>query len=304
MKIGFGAPVSGVWASPDNLQYFTTRAEDLNYHSIWTFQRLLVPAHTESAPVYRSVLDPLISLAYVAARTSRIRLGVAVVNAPYVSPAYLAKQAATLDLISGGRLDLGIGLGWSAEEFVASGVPMELRAARVREHLAALRTLWGDETSEFLGEFYTLPPSHALPRPAQRPYPQILLGGGVPVALRRAGRLADGWISRSAADLTRIAKDIALVREGAAAAGKDPSAVRAVIRGVVRPGESMLGPDGERLRLSGSYDQIRDDVAWLEEQGATEIFYDLNFNPRVGNPDVDPIQARDLAEEVLTALAP
>jgi probable F420-dependent oxidoreductase len=304
MKIGFGAPVSGIWASPDNLQYFTTRAEDLGYHSIWTFQRLLVPAGTESAPVYRSVLDPLISLAYVAARTSRIRLGVAVVNAPFVSPAYLAKQAATLDVVSGGRLDLGVGLGWSAPEFEASGVPMDRRAARVGEYLAALRTLWGDETSEFHGEFYTVPPSHAMPRPVQRPYPQILLGAGVPAALRRAGRLADGWISRSGTDLSRIAKDIELVHEGAAAAGKDPSAVRVVIRGVVRPGAPVLGQDGERVRLSGSYEQIRDDAAWLEEQGVTELFYDLNFNPHVGNPDVDFVEAQDFAEEVLAALAP
>jgi hypothetical protein len=111
-------------------------------------------------------------------------------------------------------------------------------------------------------------------------------------------------MSRSQADLTRVAKDIALVREGAAEAGKDPSAVRVVIRGVVRPGEAATGPDGERMRLSGSYQQIRDDVEWLEQQGATEIFYDLNFNPRVGNPDVDAEESRDFAEEVLAALAP
>lgn len=304
MKIGFGAPVSGAWASPDNLLYFTTRAEDLGYHSMWSFQRLLIPANSPSDPVYRSVFDPLISLSFIAARTQRIRLGVALINVPFMSPVLLAKQAATLDVLSGGRLDLGLGLGWSAPEFEASGVALSDRAARLREYLRVLKSFWGDEIIEFDGDFYSVPPSRALPRPAQHPYPPILLGGSVPTALRRAGRLADGWISRSAANLSRISQNIALVREGAAAAGKDPSTVRAVIRGVVRPGERLTRADGDELRLSGSYQQIRDDVEWLGEQGVTEVFYDLNFNPRVGNPEADPEEARDFAEEALAALAP
>src|SRR5256714_8498338 len=100
MRIGFGLPVSGAWASPDNVGRFAVRAEELGYHSLWTFQRLLVAADQQLDPVYRSVLDPLVSLAFAAARTVRIRLGVAVVNLPFVSPAYLAKQAATLDVLS------------------------------------------------------------------------------------------------------------------------------------------------------------------------------------------------------------
>ncbi|HEV7899611.1 MAG TPA: LLM class flavin-dependent oxidoreductase, partial [Planosporangium sp.] len=86
MRIGFGLPVAGAWASPDTIARFAARAEELGYHSLWTFQRLLVGADQELAPVYRSVLDPLVSLAYAAAHTSRIRLGVAVVNFPFVSP--------------------------------------------------------------------------------------------------------------------------------------------------------------------------------------------------------------------------
>ena len=91
MKIGFGAPVSGAWASPENLTSFATRAEEAGYDSLWTFQRLLIPVGSAMDPVYQSVLDPIVSLSYAAASTSRIRLGIAVVNMPFVSPAVLAK---------------------------------------------------------------------------------------------------------------------------------------------------------------------------------------------------------------------
>ncbi len=185
MKIGFGAPVSGAWAGPDILHYFAARAESLGYESLWTFQRLLVPSGYHGDPVYRSVLDPLVALAYAAAGTERIRLGVALVNAPFVSPVYLAKQAATLDVLSRGRLDLGLGLGWSAPEFVASGVDREHRGARLREYVTALRVLWSGDGA-FEGSHYTVPPSHQLPRPVQDPvHPD-------PDRRVRAGRAAPG----------------------------------------------------------------------------------------------------------------
>src|SRR6266849_2839844 len=103
MKIGFGAPVAGAWATPGYLAAFSERAEEAGYASLWTFQRLLVPEGSGMDPVYRSVLDPMVALGYAAARTSRIRLGVAILNLPFVSPAYLAKQATTVDVLSGDR---------------------------------------------------------------------------------------------------------------------------------------------------------------------------------------------------------
>jgi probable F420-dependent oxidoreductase len=288
-------PVSGAWATPGNVERFARRAEELGYHSLWTFQRILVGADQELDPVYRSVLDPLVSLAFAAARTETIRLGVAVVNLPFVSPAYLAKQAATLDVLSGGRLDLGLGTGWSPVEFTATGASEERRGARAEEYVAVLRALWSGGVAEYHGEFYTVPPSRQEPPPVQGP--PILLGGSAPAALRRAGRLADGWISRSRTDLSRIADDVALVRGAAEKAGRDPGAIRIVCRGVVRP-----GPRGPLL--SGSPQQIRADAAALEEQGVTELFYDLNFTPDIGSPDVAPAVAAGRAEELLAALAP
>lgn len=297
MRVGFGLPVAGAWATPANVARFAATAEELGYGSLWTFQRLIVAEGDQVLPVYRSVLDPLIALSFAAAHTTRARLGVAIVNAPFVSPTVLAKQAATLDVLSGGRLDLGLGTGWSPAEFAATGASMARRGRRVEEYAAVLRALWAPGVASHDGEFYTVPPASMEPKPVQRPGPPLLFGGSVPAALRRAGRLGDGWISRSAQDLSAIAADVAEVRRGALEAGKDPSSVRIICRGVVRPGER--GP-----RLSGSPDDIRADLAWLGEQGVTEVFLDLNWDTLIGSPTADPAQATVRADDLLNALAP
>jgi probable F420-dependent oxidoreductase len=305
MKIGFGLPVSGSWATAANQLQIAELAERHGYDSLWAFQRLLVGTDQELPPVYQQVLDPLVSLAFVAARTTRIRLGVAVINLPFIAPAYLAKQAATLDLLSGGRFDLGLGTGWSPTEFTATGADTARRGARTEEYLRVLRDLWSEDVTDFRGEFYEVPPSRARPKPAQRPGPPILLGGGVPAALARAGRLADGWVSASGADPLTIGTSIGIVREAATEAGRDPDALRFICRAVVRLGEhDVLGSDGNRRLLSGSAAQVRDDVAWLGSQGVTEVFYDPNFDPRIGNPDADAAESVELAERLLLELAP
>jgi probable F420-dependent oxidoreductase len=304
MLIGFGAPVAGAWATPGYLAEFAERAEEAGYASLWTFQRLLVPEGSGMEPVYRSVLDPMVALGFAAARTSRIRLGVAVINLPFVSPAYLAKQATAVDVLSGGRLDLGLGIGWMPEEFTATGASTARRGARTEEFLAVLRTLWAGEVSSFDGEFYTIPPGRQDPRPVQKPGPPVLLGGMSRPAMERAGRIADGWITSSRADLSKISEAVGVISEAASAAGRDPGAVRVICRGVVTAGEEVRAPDGGRRLLSGSYQQIREDAAWLGEQGVTELFYDLNWDPQVGNPELAPQDAADRAGEILGELAP
>jgi probable F420-dependent oxidoreductase len=304
MRIGFGAPVAGAWATPGYLTALAGRAEDAGYASLWSFQRLLVPEGSGMEPVYRSVLDPMVALGYVAATTSRIRLGVAVINLPFVSPAVLAKQATTVDVLSGGRFDLGLGIGWMPEEFAAAGASTPRRGARTEEYLAVLRTLWADEVSSFDGEFYTIPAGRQDPRPVQKPGPPVLLGGMSRPAIERAGRIADGWITSSRADLSKIGAAVATIREAASAAGRDPDAVRIVCRGVVLADAEEKGPDGGRRLLSGSFAQIREDAAWLGEQGVTELFYDLNWDPQVGSPSVEPRAAAARAEHILAELAP
>jgi probable F420-dependent oxidoreductase len=304
MEIGFGAPVSGAWATPQNLAAFATAAETAGYSSLWSFQRLLIPVGSSMEPVYQSVLDPMAALSFAAAVTSRIRLGVAVVNLPFVSPGYLAKQAASVDILSGGRHDLGLGIGWMPEEFTLTGGEMARRGARTAEFVEVLRTLWSGKPAAYDGEFYHVPAGTQAPAPVQSGGPPILLGGLARPALERIGRIGDGWVTSSRTNLARIDELIAIVKDSAAAAGRDPDAIRVVCRGVVRAGAPVTGDTGERLLLSGDFDQIRADTEWLGTRGVTELFYDLNWDPQIGSPDVPPDAAVARAQELLDALAP
>jgi len=316
--LGFGLPVSGSWATPETMIHVARRAEDLGYASLWTFQRVLYPADGGSVltsgpednpaarpaddPSYQAVHDPLLPLAYVAGHTTRIGLGTATVCAPFTAPALLAKSMTSLDVLSGGRLTVGLGIGWLRPEYVAAGIPFARRGARMEEYLRCLDALWTQDPVEFTGEFYTVPPSRTGLLPVQQPHPPVLLGGAAPPALRRAGRLAQGWISSSRQNLSRVGESVALVREGAQDAGRDPAAVRILVRGLVELVDR--DPGRGRRPLHGTREQVLDDVAALRAQGVTEVFVDLNFSPLVGSPDVDAVEATAYAEHVLNALAP
>lgn len=293
--------MSGSWATPDNQVRVAQRAEELGYSALWTFQRLIYPVKPESdrwAPVYKSVTDPLITLAFLAGQTRRIRLGVAVVNAPYFSPLLLAKQFSTLDRVSNGRLDAGIGLGWSPDEFAAAGAPYEKRGKRMEDFLKALDAILTTDPVDYHGEFYEIASAHVLPKPVQQPRPPFILGGSSEPALRRAGRLAEGWVSASRADLSALGPSIELVRAGAREAGRDPDKLRFITRGVVKVRAQREG------LLSGSYDEIRKDMDDIAAQGMTELFVDLNFDPEIGSVDVDAAASMRRAEEALDAFAP
>jgi probable F420-dependent oxidoreductase len=275
--IGFGLPVSGPWATPDTIRRVARRAEECGYASLWTFQRVL--ATSELGPAHRSVLDPVLPLALAAGHTERIRLGTATICAPFTAPALLAKALTSLDVLSGGRLTAGLGLGWLPEEYAAAGVPYERRGERMDEYLRCLQALWTQDPVEFAGEFYTVPRSHVGPPPVQRPHPPILLGGSAAPALRRAGRLAQGWIASSRHDLSAIAASIETVREAA----RDPDAVQIVAR---RP-------------LHGTPAQMLDELVALRAHGVTEVFIDLNLTP-----GVDADHAERVLETFATRLRP
>jgi probable F420-dependent oxidoreductase len=247
------------------------------------------------------VHDPVVALAHVAGHTDRIGLGTATVCAPFTAPALLAKTLTSLDVVSGGRLTVGLGIGWLPQEYIAAGVPFERRGARMDEYLRCLEALWTQDPVEFVGEFYAVPRSHVGPPPVQRPHPPVLLGGAAAPALRRAGRLTQGWIASSRQDLTRIGACVETVRGGAREAGRDPEAVRIVVRGLV---DLLDDPGGRRRRLQGTREQVLDDLAALRAQGVTEVFFDLNLSPRIGSPDVDAGAALAYAERVLDAFAP
>jgi probable F420-dependent oxidoreductase len=303
MDVSFALPTSGAWATPENLAEIARAADERGYRGVWTFQRVLYPVDSQLPAVYRSVLDPLIALGFAAAVTSRVRLGLAVVNGPFYAPAILAKQLAAVDVLSGGRLDAGIGLGWAAEEYAAAGVPTEQRGRRFDEWLDCLDALLTQDAVEFGGEFYTVPRSYVAPAPVQRPRPPVLLGGSAPAALRRAGTRGDGWISFSRASVEDVRAGAAAVRDAAEQAGKARGDVRCVVRGVavVRDGLS----DADRAPLQGTAAQIRDGLARYADCGVDEVFLDLNFDSdEVGNPTADASVAMAKARALLDACAP
>lgn len=177
MKLGVALPTAGDWATPDNQILIAERAEALGDHSLWVFQRLLyaVAPQNDYAPLpgqpwpapFRCVSDPIVTLAYVAGATTRIRLGTSVLITAYYTPIMLAKQLATLDRVSRGRLDVGLGIGWSRDEYEASGVPYERRGRRGNEFIQCLKTIWTSEVAEFQGEFYRLSKSIVEPKPSR-----------------------------------------------------------------------------------------------------------------------------------------
>jgi probable F420-dependent oxidoreductase len=305
VDIGFGAPVSGSWATPANQVNIAQRAESLGYHTLWTFSRLLVPDATPTTdrlgPPYWSVHDPLVVASFLAGVTTRVRLGLAVVNLPFYAPLVLAKALTSIDIVSNGRLDVGLGLGWAPEEFTAAGIDIARRGPRAEEFLACLQVIWGDDPVEFAGEFYQVPRGSVAPKPVQRPHPPVLLGGGADAALRRAGRLADGWISSSRVPGAAIPGAVATIREAAEEAGRDPDSIRIVVRGSLRLRDADHADDPT---MTGTAEKIAADLAGYEAAGTSEVFLDLNFDEQIGSPDADPARSMATAHLILERFAP
>ena len=299
MQIGFGIPVSGSWATPGNIVEVARKAEALGYASLWSFQRTVFPLDNSIAAPYRSVHDPLAVSAYLAAVTEQIRIGIAIVNLPFYAPIVLAKTLTSIDLLSEGRLDAGLGLGWNPDEFAAAGVPMERRGARAEDFIACLRAIWTQDPVEHHGEFYDVPRGYVDPKPAQRPHPPILLGGSAEPALRRVGRMSEGWISASRFEAAKVPAAIETIREAAREAGRDPADLRVVIRGSVKVREA-----DEETPLTGTVEKIKRDMAAYADAGATELFVDLNFDEQIGNPQADPAESMRRAHAALEAFAP
>lgn len=211
-------------------------AEEAGFESLWTIEHVVIPAGYQSAYPYSDdgrfgwpedldYPDPLLWLATVAGATERIKLGTAIVILPQRNPVVLAKELATLDAMSGGRLLFGVGVGWLAEEFEAIGVPFDERAARTDESIEVLRTLWADDEATFAGRHTAFDRALMFPKPVQRvggrPGVPILVGGHSKAAARRAGRLGDGFFPARATpdDLGPL---LEVVRNSAVDAGRDP----------------------------------------------------------------------------------
>lgn len=210
------------------------RAEAAGFESLWGGEHVILPSKIESSYPYTEdgkipalpdtpIPDPLIWLAFAAAAAPSMRLGTCILIVPQRNPLILAKELATLDQLSGGKVELGLGVGWLQEEFDALGVPWERRGARNDEYIEAMRTLWSGPEVEFHGEFVDFPQVTCSPRPVQPSIP-ILVGGDSDVAIRRAARLADGYFPGEG-DVDRLASLIARVRRAAEDAGRDPDSI-------------------------------------------------------------------------------
>jgi len=286
MKLGFSLPTAGDWATPENQVRMAKEAEALGYHSLWVFQRLIyalepknpypaAPGPTWPKPFER-VMDPIVTLAYVAGATKGIRLGTSVLIMPFYPPVLLAKQLATLDIVSGGRLDVGLGIGWSIDEYEAVGVPYARRGKRADEFLRCLKAAWTDDVVEFHGEFYSVPRCRVAPKPVQKPHPPITIGGYGSTVVRRAVTLGDGFNGGNV-PMAQVVPLVQEVKAAADAAGRDPRALHIVCRGTYLVHDSPQGQD--RRPLFGTLEEIREDIARYAEAGLTELFLEANFTP-------------------------
>ena len=196
MKIALFAANIGPCASPGTLARVARAAEQAGLESLWTGEHVVLPdpqAPPSPLPPETPILDPALALAFAAAHTERIRLGTGIIILPQRNPLVLAKELASLDVLSGGRLIFGIGVGYLKPEFDALNVPFDRKGARTEEYLAAMLAVWTMEKPEFRGRFFSFAGVRAEPRPVQRPHPEIVFGGHTPEAFRRAARLARGW---------------------------------------------------------------------------------------------------------------
>lgn len=199
MKVGIMPLFGGDTSAPDYVARIGRGLEERGYHSVWAVDHILIPKVINSAYPYQEDgafpvdpkllgLEPFTLLAYIAAHTTKLRLGTGVVVLPQRNPALTAKQAADVDVLSGGRLDFGIGVGWLAEEFAAIGETFARRGARADDYIRMMKSLWQQDESHYDGEFVTLPASYQYPKPVQKPHPPLYFGGESTATLRRVAR--------------------------------------------------------------------------------------------------------------------
>ncbi len=256
MKFGLMFVNAGPFAFPEMLTHLAQTAERVGVESLWTVEHVVIPVGYTStypydpsgkiqAPDQVPIPDPLIALSYVAAVTTRIRLATGIVILPQRHPLYVAKEVATLDVLSHGRVILGIGVGWLAEEFQALGIPFEERAARTAEMVRALRALWKDEAEPFQGKFYRWPKVESHPKPVQKPGVPIVVGGHTELAARRAARYGDGFFP-GVAEEPKLKELLAIMRDECAKLGRDPATIE------ISAGRANPDVDGvKRLRDLG-----------------------------------------------------
>lgn len=287
--LGAKVPNSGPLPERLGIGAMAARLEQAGFASLWVSDHVVMPARIDSRypfaadgratwPADTPYFDAIVALTLIAAATTRARFGTAVLVLPQREPVLLAKQLASLDAVSGGRLELGVGAGWLAEEFQALGAAFETRGSRTEEWLTLLRECWTGTVGPHDGVHHPIPAEVLCrPRPAHRI--PILVGGDSQVALRRAGALADGWLAHQSAlalDTAALAGGRARMRAAAQAAGADPDERRVVLRIIDSAGRADRIAEALPALAQAGVDEVIVDVDWEAAGGAAEAFGTLH----------------------------
>lgn len=285
MRIGLAIPSFGPDAHAEAIVNVSRSAEELGYDSLWTGDRVLAP-HAPSVPypsadgvmprAYENHLDPLVSLTLAAAHTSRLRLGTSTLNGLWQPPLMLARALTTLDVLSRGRLDVGLGLGWMPEEYAAVNVPWEGRGARLDETLDFLEKYWTQDLLHHEGALFTIPKAVVGLKPHQQPGPPILLAAFTPAGMRRVAQRAAGWLPVGMPVPYLMDMWATILRE-AEDAGRDPSTLRMALR--VNPELTQEKAAPEQVPQSGTLEQFIDYARAAAEAGVHELFMDFGQSP-------------------------
>jgi probable F420-dependent oxidoreductase len=301
VRVGISLPQLGPQASPESLIKVARHAEDLGYDSVWVLERLLWPlAPKEPYPAtpdgglpetYQIVLDPIETLTFVAAHTRKVQLGTSVLVLPYHTPIQLARRIATLDVLSGGRALVGVGAGWSRDEFEAVGAPFERRGARCDEILEAMIELWTKDPAKFDGKFYHIPESKVGPKPVQKPHPPIYVAGFGQYTFDRAVRFGSGWNPSGIPSFEWLEGMINQFRQTAERAGRGDMEV--VLRAFTMVSKQSRG--GGRSPMIGTLEEIREDTGRLRDMGVTHLIQSpaaIGFDPRASIDDMLALMAQ------------
>jgi probable F420-dependent oxidoreductase len=286
MRTGFILPQIGPLGTADNLVKVAQRVEALGYDSVWVTERLLYPLHPQtpypatpdgSLPEqYKHSLDPLETLTFVSAHTKRVALGTSVLDMPYYNPVMLARRITALDVFSSGRTKLGLGLGWSKDEYQAAGAVSKDRGSFADEFIQVLKAIWTTDPVEFQGKFFHVPKSIIQPKPVQKPHPPIYLAAYAPAALDRVAKVADGW-NPAGVPLEGMAQVMGRIREMAKSAQRDPSSLQLIVRANLYISEEPIAEN--RFIFTGTLGQIKEDIEGCRRLKADEIFFDPIFSP-------------------------
>lgn len=289
MDFGLHLPASSATVTAEDLVCFAQQAEALGFYCLTVADHVIVPKNI-SVPYPYTVdgkypgtgyhLETLMTMGFLAGTTKRIRLITSVMILPYRNPIVTAKMLASLDVLSGGRVIVGAGVGWMKEEFETIRTePFEERGKVTDEYIAAFRELWTSDNPSFSGKYCSFSNILFLPKPVQKPTIPIWIGGHSKQAIRRAARLGDGWhpiggVPTIPLEPEDIARDMSMLREYAAKAGRDPKNIRVALKGSLFDREKQITP-GKRRRFIGNAEEVASDIRDYRAVGVDTMIFDV-----------------------------